>query len=455
MWEVDHLKTMHGGRTLLFAFTKIGTYAVAPPEEMFVLASSNLLTEDDPAKVVWDMWPHGEHGIQAVGAPDDRSVIAEEPHVVPVHADDMLVLLWRTSEGYMGYARSQPGGDFAAPWQTPTFASYLPTWADAYQNASWLKQPRGPLSPKRQPNGLVLMTYYNTAPLGTFASHMTVNDRNNMWLTVGHEVPEGGLRWSQPELVLYERDRSRGHGYPDIVTALGGEVFITETFKSTPHSEAKTHHVPRAMVELLYRQTTINETATEGVVAVLNSPVVPLPAGALPNLFTYPRARYGLSIGLWIDPSKVQAQHTTLVRATSAAAAAASPGVGVVVSYFAANGTVMLDMRDADGRTVRFGTGPVCSGRLLEKGSGPHHVGLLVDGGPKMVSFVVDGKLCDGGPDLKHWANGHHLFDPTFGDIGTNVSAINVDTGIVVGGRCYGRLLYVTEVIGNWRAGTG
>ena len=50
MWEVDHIKTLKDN-TVLFAFTKIGTYAVAPPEEMFVMASANLLTETDPHKV--------------------------------------------------------------------------------------------------------------------------------------------------------------------------------------------------------------------------------------------------------------------------------------------------------------------------------------------------------------------------------------------------------------------
>jgi len=35
---------MNMAGTVLFAFTKIGTYAVAPPEEMYFLVSDNLLT---------------------------------------------------------------------------------------------------------------------------------------------------------------------------------------------------------------------------------------------------------------------------------------------------------------------------------------------------------------------------------------------------------------------------
>ena len=33
-----------------------------------------------------------------------------------------------------------------------------------------VKNPRGPISPKRQPNGLVLMTYYNDGGFGAFAT---------------------------------------------------------------------------------------------------------------------------------------------------------------------------------------------------------------------------------------------------------------------------------------------
>ena len=68
MWQVDSIKTLRNG-TALFAFTKIGTYAVAPPEEIYILASHNLLSEQAPAKVTWAMWPDGPHGVPAVGSP--------------------------------------------------------------------------------------------------------------------------------------------------------------------------------------------------------------------------------------------------------------------------------------------------------------------------------------------------------------------------------------------------
>jgi hypothetical protein len=70
-----------------------------------------------------------------------------------------------------------------------------------HPNATKMKNPRGPISPKRQPNGQLLMTYYNNAGFGAFASHMPIADRNNMWLSCGYEF-DGTIKWTQPELVL-------------------------------------------------------------------------------------------------------------------------------------------------------------------------------------------------------------------------------------------------------------
>ena len=97
-----------------------------------------------------------------------------------------------------------------------------------------------------------------------------------------------------------------------------------------------------------------------------------------------------------------------------------------------------------DGRTENrwdCDTGALETGKL-------HHVVAIVDGGSKVITFVVDGKLCDGGeqrqfgwgrfsPNLRH-ANG----DET----------LRID-GAVKSLRIYDRYLRTSEAIGNWRAG--
>lgn len=79
--------------------------------------SPNLLSEADPTLVTWEMWPSGDHGVQAVGGTTSLpSSIAEEPHVVPMVTIDAYAVVFRTSQGYLGYSRSTVG-DPSAPWR--------------------------------------------------------------------------------------------------------------------------------------------------------------------------------------------------------------------------------------------------------------------------------------------------------------------------------------------------
>ena len=77
---MDYIKNLGNGAAA-FAFTKMGGYLVAAPEEIFVLQSPNLLSERDPNKVTWSVWPSGDHG---VAPPGGNPSIGEEPHVMPL-----------------------------------------------------------------------------------------------------------------------------------------------------------------------------------------------------------------------------------------------------------------------------------------------------------------------------------------------------------------------------------
>ena len=81
-----------------------------------------------------------------------------------------------------------------------------------------------------------------------------------------------------------------------------------------------------------------------------------------------------------------------------------------------------------------------------------HHIVVNVDGGPKIITFVVDGRLCDGGESRQFgWgrfspnlcgANGHRTLR-----IGPRL------IGRVHHLRIYNRCLRTSEAIGNYRAG--
>jgi hypothetical protein len=71
-----------------------------------------------------------------------------------------------------------------------------------------------------------------------------------------------------------------------------------------------------------------------------------------------------------------------------------------------------------------------------------------VDGGPKIISFIIDGKFCDGGDDRQF---GWGRFSPSLMSAnGGRALRIAQD---VLGLRLYNRAVRTSEAIGNFRAG--
>jgi hypothetical protein len=77
-----------------------------------------------------------------------------------------------------------------------------------------------------------------------------------------------------------------------------------------------------------------------------------------------------------------------------------------------------------------------------------HHVAIIVDGGPKVICFVVDGRLCDGGEFRQY---GWGRFSPYLREANGSESLI-VD-GAVQALRIYGRALRTSEAVAHFRAG--
>jgi hypothetical protein len=82
-----------------------------------------------------------------------------------------------------------------------------------------------------------------------------------------------------------------------------------------------------------------------------------------------------------------------------------------------------------------------------------HHVVINVDGGPKIISFVLDGRLLDGG-DQRQFGWGR--FSPNLKDLnGSEKVQIAPDlNGEVKALRIYSRYLMTSEAIGNFRSGS-
>jgi hypothetical protein len=95
-----------------------------------------------------------------------------------------------------------------------------------------------------------------------------------------------------------------------------------------------------------------------------------------------------------------------------------------------------------------------CDPGLLEAGR-LHHVVVIVDGGPRIISFVVDGVLCDGGGARPFgWGRFSPYLDNVNGADVLRIALAGID-GEIRSLRLYDRYLLTAEAIANFRAGGG
>ncbi|MBM3891285.1 MAG: LamG domain-containing protein, partial [Verrucomicrobia bacterium] len=124
----------------------------------------------------------------------------------------------------------------------------------------------------------------------------------------------------------------------------------------------------------------------------------------------------------------------------------------------------LLDSRDPSGKGIQVVTTTTGGVRIIlndgrsecswnsDKGllkpGALQHVVIAVDGGPKIITFVVDGILCDGGDDRQF---GWGRFSP---NLRTPTGAATLKIGSAIQSlRLYNRALRTSEAVGNWRAG--
>ncbi len=403
--------------------------------EGVLLKSSNLLTERDPAKICWETLPEGEFGLRT---PPGGGSIAEEQSYV-VLSDGSFFSVYRTIDGYPACAYSRDGGHHWTPPRYLTFADSRP-----------MKHPRAANFVWKCANGKYLYWFHNHG--GRFIGEhprvrsIAYDDRNPVWLCGGEEAdsPEGKvIRWSQPEIVLYDDDPYIRISYPDLIEE-EGEYFLTETQKDV----ARVHPLDRTLLELLWSQLTDPRPATEGLVVTLPAADGAVPASCkLPALPVFTSRdtksadygtqdlRQGFSVDLWLRLDSLAAGQVVLDNRTA-------DGRGFCLQT-TARGTLEIVLHD--GRSESRWD---CDPGLLAAGTW-HHVVVIVDGGPKVILFVVDGRLCDGG-DARQFGWGR--FNPHYrGPAGDAQLRIGPALqGEVRALSIYGRALRTSEAIGNY-----
>lgn len=397
--------------------------------EGVLLRSANILTERDPTKLVWETLPDGDVGLRT---PPGGGPVAEEQSFVTL-SDGSLFVVYRTIDGHSAYSYSRDGG---RSWDTPQYMRYA--------DGRLMKHPRAANFAWRCGNGKYLYWFHNHG--GRFIREhpqrrsIAYNDRNPVWLAGGVEAdsPRGKvIQWSQPEILLYDDDPMIRMSYPDLVED-GGRYFVTETQKDV----ARVHEIPAALLNGLWEQAARAEVSRAGLVAKWErGDPESIEAPALkPFLRRSNRADYGtedlrsgFSLDVWVRLDSDRAGQVLASTRTS-------DGKGFELRT-ADNGTYEVSI--SDGRTEnrwRSDPGTLVPGRR-------QHVVAIVDGGPKIISFVIDGVLNDGGEARQF---GWGRFSPNL--MGPAGDA-KLKVGNVLSLRVYDRYLTTSEAIAAHRAG--
>jgi len=406
------------------------------------LKSDNILTERDPEKIRWITLPDGDVGLRT---PKGGGPIAEEQSTV-VLSDGSLYCVYRTIDGHPANSISRDGG---RTWSEPKYLTY----ADGRP----IKHPRAANFVWKCSNGKYLYWFHNHG--GRFiAEHpnrrtMAYEDRNPAWLCGGVEAdtPQGKtIKWSQPEIVLYDDDPMIRMSYPDLIE--DGGYFLTETQKNI----ARIHPIDAKLIEGLWSQfdapkpvegavfdRRLKDGPTKGA-----WPLKPLPPfivrdNGRPDHGTKDLRR-GFTIEIWAQFS-VRNQFQILADNRE------RYGRGFLLRTSGRFDTIELLLNDSrsDARWE--------SDRVIEENRWTHIV-AIVDGGPKTISFVVDGRLCDGAERRQFgWGRFPSNYRGPAGDqlhVASNVpGSIANFYGEIARIRIFDHALRISEAVSEYRLG--
>ena len=330
--------------------------------ECALLMSDNLETERNPDRLHWATLPEGDTGIRV-----DRTISkVSEEHSFVTLSDGSVFCVFRTTTGfpYCAYSR-----DNCRTFTRPCVMQY----ADGRP----MRHPRAANFIWKCNNGKFLYWYHNHA--GTW-----YDDRNPVFLSAGEEYEaEDGLRirFSQPELLLYDEDVLIRMSYPDMIED-GGEYYFTETQKYY----ARTHKADKKMIERLFTQFDAQRKPLDGISLHHGSAMPHIPPFVVPDDIAFDH--HGIDTG-----SSFAVAFTIDINQSGADVLFSTEdqeGRGICIYWCPYERQVGFQMSDGR-RTFHWLTDP----GVLDA-SGKHRVAVTVDGGSRVMMFFVDGILCDG-----------------------------------------------------------
>ena len=396
-----------------FGFAKVGKWGnpggMVESQGCF-MRSDNVLTERDPAKVRWVLLPDGDEGLRAPGGP-----VSDEANPV-VLSDGSLYATYRTIDGYNCHAYSRDGGH---TWTPPAYATYSP-------QGRRIKHSRAANFVKKFSNGKYLLWYHNHGGEAIHAGKWDpYANRNPAWIAGGIES-SGYIHWSEPEILLYDVEPGTRMSYPDFIEG-NGRFYVTETQKTI----ARVHEIDRELLEGVWGQHENRRVASGGVLLE--------PPNNMPRL-----SRLGNG-GFTID-LRLRLREFTAGQVILDARNSSGKGITITMSDRA---TLNLTLNDGAVKS-EWDSDPGTAPGTLKVGAW-QHVTVIVDGGPKIITWIVDGILNDGGAVREF---GWGRFNPKMDDVNgaATVKLAPSLFGELGPVRIYDRYLRTSEAIGNYRA---
>ncbi|MCC5808047.1 MAG: exo-alpha-sialidase [Opitutales bacterium] len=356
--------------------------------EGVLIAAVNIHTERDPAKLRFNTLPEGTIGIRGVpgGGP-----IAEE-HSFSVLSDGSFFVVFRTTDGHSACAYSRDQGRTWSP------SRYM-----CYAGGRRFKHPRAATFAFRHSSGKYLCWFHNHGGRG-------YTDRRMVWLSVGREADGSDgkvLQWSEPEVLFYDDCLNQSFSYPDMLE------FDGRTFFTISHKRFGTLHE----VDASFLASVLSDKPVDGAIAANDIvfradgngierkeafewpgvPAINHRSSWWEDIFTRDLRR-GFSIEFAYRLDGALEKSVCLMDSRDDA----GKGIGVRLRT---DGSLSITLNDGLSES-RWSSQPGLAGR-----AGLQHAVITVDGGPKIISFLVNGEFDDGGTFRQY---GYGLFNQHF-----------------------------------------
>jgi hypothetical protein len=244
--------------------------------------------------------------------------------------------------------------------------------------------------------------------------------------------------------MLYGDDPFIRYSYPDMIEQ-DDRIYITETNKYM----ARVHKIDPKFLKKIFNFSNTQSVADEGLLVDITRTgknpakieIHSLPKFLLRNLdafdYSVMNTRNGITLDFCVNLTSLRPGQNLLDNRTSC-------GRGFCITV-GEQENIRLTMNDGLSESCWSSEPGVLRQDHL------HHISVIIDSGPKIITALVDGKFCDGGDDRQFG----------WGRFSSELRHINGSEELVVGKdvdgcittlRIYNRALMSTEAVGNYRA---